>query len=156
MTHTGKAVAQLGLKQGITRGVAAASPAMLVFEAAHAVLDCARSRIDLVHARKELEALRSTEPILIKTLDIQHKELQLRLDVARAKMDGNQDVRAVLIDVVGITKEAFEATLSNILETRAADLPNIQEYERDEAKLMDAWNRTKRAMSAYDRYAISK
>ena len=119
--------------------MARAHPAVLVLEAAGAVLDAITSYIDLRAARAHRDRLQTVIPIEAERLERLRVALTEEIQVAQRALEQRRRARQAIAEVVRLCSAACTEAMREWAELRTANLPELDAFEIGVERLEDAW-----------------
>lgn len=153
MASAARLATQHGLKAGVTKAAGKVNPTLMVIEAAVSVLEAINSYLKLRKARAHRDGLRQVLNHEEERLRLERDKLSDQLDLAKSEIDQRQRIQRRLGELVFACAQACRSIWSELYAIRSADIPDIEAFETEVAKLEDAWGQLQRALSYYNQTA---
>ena len=150
MASTATLAIRHGLKKGITKAVAKANPTLMVVEAASSVFKAVDSWLQFRKAREHRDGLRRIIPEEEERLRLEREKLSEELDLAKAEIDANDEIRKRLGRLTLACASAYRAVWDELHAIRTSELPDVDAFERRIDKLDESWRQFKAALDYYN------
>ncbi len=143
-----------GLRVGSARAASRVSPALLVIEAAASMARAVDSYLQLCTARAHRDGLERLIPLEERRLERERQQLAETLDLARRELETQRAVRQRIGELVLICAQAYRACLDELQAIRAADLPDLEAFDRSLEQLEEAQADLRRAFEQFNAISI--
>ncbi len=144
-------VASFGVRKGIASATAKANPALLVLEAAEAVLNAVESFYRYRTATVHRDGLSQLLPQEEQRLNAEREKLRLQVASAKAEMEQLQKIQHLLGQLVAACAEAVRGAWKGIDLMRQEDLPDFDGIDERAEHLDEAWGQLQSALTQYQR-----
>lgn len=138
-----------GLKRGIAKAAAKASPPLLVIEAATSVAGAVNSYLKLRQAREHRDGLRRILPYEEERLRLEREKLCKELEEAKTAIDQRREIQKRLGALTLACASAYRMTWDELQKIRTAELPDIEAFDSTLEKLEDEWRQFQHALANY-------
>ncbi|KPN91534.1 hypothetical protein [Pseudomonas nunensis] len=147
MTHTARYAGQYGFKSAVAKAGARVNPALMVLEAAGAVLEAVNSYINLKNAEAHRDGLKKTLSSESNRLAIQRQELALILESAKRDIERQADINRRISELVIACAISCKGAFEELLHIRQSDLPDLDAFDRVYEQLEEAHDHLRQALS---------
>ena len=149
MASTTTLAVKHGLKRGMAKAAAKASPPLLVLEAVGSVAGAVNSYLKLRQAREYRDGLRQILPYEEERLRLEREKLCEELEEAKTKIDQRQEIQKRLGALTLACASVYRTAWDELHALRTAELPDIEAFDSTLEKLEDEWRQFQHALANY-------
>lgn len=142
--------ARYGLRKGAARASAAANPALLVIEAAGAVLGAVDAYLQLRTARERRDGLARLIPLEEERLGLERDRLRETVEVARRELAQHRQVRQRIGELAVQCARVYGGCWDELQAIRRADLPDIEAFDTTLERLEQAQAGLRRGLALFN------